>query len=503
MPPDPEKQEAGVGAEASEAPEEAGGESADAKKTQEARHDLGDETAKDTSEPKAERNEKFRNLAKDLPNNKWKEAYFQLLEQTEKHPELNGQLTDAVLAMMLFLAKYAHYMDRIPGFFEGSLNNDVNLKDEKLSEEEIATVVNQKKGAPKETLTEEQKEKFKAMGVEKASVSYVANKLFGMTDVDSPHQLAAKILHAKKTVETGEVDEDLEPETEEIPCYKSVNLDFLKENGMPFGTVLIFTPNEQKGEKVTAYATGNGDEIEFIDGNGDITRANLNLNNKESALISSQWDLQIALVPKFNSDPDYFAKHPKDFDVRLTEPAKAEAKPATTPEVKPEAPKAEPEKKPVSLKTSKELKDLKEKIGEDFGDLVDLVNFEGEVFEGEAVGLDFMNQKDIILVQVSEMLDKKLVEVSKPGELERLTEFFAEAAGGTVDLGSFIADVYTTSMLQVVEESFKEVYPLSDKLPKKDEYEIGYKVEVVDGGVGFKTEFKVDEAFEADYKKLT
>ncbi|MEK7547567.1 MAG: hypothetical protein AAB540_01600, partial [Patescibacteria group bacterium] len=324
----------------------------------EARRELGDETAQDAATAEYPLDK----LARSLPQNKWTDMYFQLVEQVKLHPELNGPFTNTCLAMMLLAAKYAKYMDMIPGAFTKSLDVEEDLKDKKLSEGEIDTVLKKEKSAPQETLTDERKNAFKASGIEAASAKYVAGKLFGMTDVDSPQLLSAKIAHATKTVtETKkEKDKDGNPIVVEsqIPYYKSVNLDFLKKNGMPFGTVLVFTPDPETGAKVTAYATGNGDEVEFIDTNGEIKRANLSLNDQVSTLIASPYRLQAAFVPLFNSDPEYFAKYPKEVDARLTEPAEtsapvaADAKPADG--AKPEAgaevkPEVQPDAKLVPV----------------------------------------------------------------------------------------------------------------------------------------------------------
>lgn len=324
---------------------------ADKAKGAEARQDLGDETAKDTAGDASIDN--LIKIAKTLPENKFTIMFFTMVEQMVKHPELTGQFSTAVLAITLWLAKYAKYMDMIPGAFNESLK-DEGLKDKKLSEKEAKAVLEKKNGEPQKTLTEDEKKSYADMGIEKASASYVANKLFGMTDVDSPRTLAAKIAHATKTV-TENKWEVVDGETKkvavgiELPYYKSVNLDFLGENGMPFGTVIIFTPDKETGAKVTAYATGDGDEIEFVDDKGDIKRANLNLKDKATSLIPSNWSFQAAFVPLFNSDPEYFANRSDWVDGRLTEEAKpeAETKPAEAKPAEAEPAKPAAEAKPV------------------------------------------------------------------------------------------------------------------------------------------------------------
>ncbi|OGJ42864.1 hypothetical protein A3B60_04045 [Candidatus Peregrinibacteria bacterium RIFCSPLOWO2_01_FULL_39_12] len=161
----------------------------------------------------------------------------------------------------------------------------------------------------------------------------------------------------------------------------------------------------------------------------------------------------------------------------------------------------------ITAKTSEYLKDLKDSIGKDFEGLVNLVNFEGEVFEGEVSGGDFMKQKEVVSKAVLEKLKVKMEEQGLLKEdLDNLINFVWGLHGAApldVDSLKFIADVYTTSMLQSVEDGFKEMYPLFDeKLTGGDKYKIGYKINVANGGVSFLTEFKGGEAFEADYKKL-
>jgi hypothetical protein len=166
----------------------------------------------------------------------------------------------------------------------------------------------------------------------------------------------------------------------------------------------------------------------------------------------------------------------------------------------------EAKKESVTAKTSEYLKGLKDSIGKDFEGLVGLVDFDGEVFEGEVVGGDFMKQKEVISGEVLKKLNAKAEEQGYSfGDLADLINFVWGLQGEApldVDSLKFIADVYTTSMLQSVDAGFKEIYPLFDVLPSKDKCKIGYKISVANGGVSFLTEFKGDEAFEADYKKL-
>jgi hypothetical protein len=527
MTPDPGKQKVDVAPKAPEAAKpaeapkgvDAAKETAKADNTG-ARHDLSDETAQETVAGEYPLDA----LAKSLPQNKWTEMYFQLVEQVKLHPELNGQFTHAALAMLLWAAKYAHYADMIPGAFTASLDTEENLKGEKLAGKEIETAISKKKEDPQEALTDEQKNAFKASGIEKASAKYVAGKLFGMTDVDSPQLLSAKIIHVTKTVtETKEETKDGETENvtveSEIPYYKSVNLEFLKKNGMPFGTVIVFTPDPETGAKVTAYATGNGDEVEFIDANGEIKRANLSLNDQVSTLIPSQFRFQAAFVPLFNSDPQYFAEHPKDFDARLTEPAKAvevpappgeAVRPAETAEsardrrtiegVKSEVAKlAEP-----APKTSEPLKNFNEEIAKNFPELANLLNFEGEVFESWAA-CNFTETEGLIYPKILDIVDNRLSAIGNSVDFEKLAGFMSNLTETTIkihELVQFIAETYTAYMLQSVDGSFREKYPLVEALPNKDKYQIKYKVTVVDGGDSFITEFRVGDVFVADYKRL-
>ncbi|OGJ42156.1 hypothetical protein A3I58_03700 [Candidatus Peregrinibacteria bacterium RIFCSPLOWO2_02_FULL_39_10] len=513
-PPDPEKKDEGAKApegqkpadvaKPAEAPKvaEAAKEVAKASNA-EARQDLGDEHAQGAVKPSEAEETGLDKLANSLPQNKWTEMYRQLALQVKEHPELNGSFTNAALVMLLWAAKYAHYMDMIPGVFVASLDKEENLKDEKLSEKEIETVISKKKEDPQEVLTDEQKNAFKASGIEKASAKYVAGKLFGMTDVDSPQLLSAKIAHATKTVTETEKGTDVNGATVEVPVerkipyYKSVNLESLKKNGMPFGTVIVFTPDPETGAKVTAYATGNGDEVEFIDTNGEIRRANLNLNDQVDALISSNSRLQVAFVPLFNSDPEYFAKHPKDFDARLTEPVKPEdvAGAGTEPVKAPE---------PAVPKTSEPLKNFNEEIAKHFPELANLLNFEGEVFEGWAT-CNFTEKEGLIYPKILEIVDDRLSAIGNSVDFEKLAGFMSDLTETTIkihELVQFIAETYTAYMLQSVDDSFREKYPLVGALPNKDKYQIEYKVTVVDGGDKFITEFKVGDVFVADYKKL-
>ncbi|MEK7548190.1 MAG: hypothetical protein AAB540_04815 [Patescibacteria group bacterium] len=167
----------------------------------------------------------------------------------------------------------------------------------------------------------------------------------------------------------------------------------------------------------------------------------------------------------------------------------------------------EAKKESVTARTSEYLKDLKDSIGKDFEGLVGLVDFDGEVFEGEVVGGDFVGQKEAVSEKVLKKLKTKVFEQGySTQDLDNLINFVWGLQGAApleVDSLKFIADVYTTSMLQSVDAGFKEMYSLSwEKSPDKDKYKIGYKINVANGGVSFLTEFKGDDVFEAGYKKL-
>ena len=138
-PPDPEKKDEGAKApegqkpadvaKPAEAPKvaEAAKEVAKASNA-EARQDLGDEHAQGAVKPSEAEETGLDKLANSLPQNKWTEMYRQLALQVKEHPELNGSFTNAALVMLLWAAKYAHYMDMIPGVFVASLDKEENLK---------------------------------------------------------------------------------------------------------------------------------------------------------------------------------------------------------------------------------------------------------------------------------------------------------------------------------------------------------------------------------------
>lgn len=251
-------------------------------------------------------------LEEELPDNKWSQAYFQLKRQIAEDPTMRGPMTEAFLSIMLIAAKYYKYADMVPGAFLTRLKEDDDVKDKKLSDDEIRKIVEAKRDEAREKAAfdavkahiEEQKLAGKKIGLEKASTKYACRALWGIDDIDDASTLAAKLLHSKK--ETADAN---------FPLYRQSTLAALKKQGMPFGTVLIFVPKAMNADKAVAYATGNADEIKYFDTakNAEVT---VKLSDASSPILS-EFSLLAAFVPKFNSDAAYFEKHKDELDEGL------------------------------------------------------------------------------------------------------------------------------------------------------------------------------------------
>lgn len=230
----------------------------------------------------------------ELPDNKYSRALKMLKDEVTANPTLKGPLVNAAMSILALASRYAGFADMLPGGFVARLRTDEDLKDKKFEDDELKKVLRMDKAATaakEQTIADElAKEKH---GTEKASTMYVSQALFGISNIEDASQLAARLLNTKK-----------QTDGKDVSYYKTVGMEDLKRDGMPFGTVLIFARSIRSPEKTVAYATGNGDEFRFYDAEqAKVVTARL---KDEKSPIKSSFALQVAFRPKFNSDPDYF-----------------------------------------------------------------------------------------------------------------------------------------------------------------------------------------------------
>lgn len=256
-----------------------------------------------TPEVVAAAGEKVDKIEAELPPGEWTDAFKAVKAEIDANPEMQGPLANGILALLALAAKYMRYADILPGRFLSRIENDEKLKGEKFKDEELKKIVEAKRNEARE---EAAKEKAKTLreangdpvGIERASTKYACLALWGIdSGIEDADALAAKLLNTSKKA----ADET------EIAYFRKADFAALKRDGMPFGTVLIFTPELKRAEKVVAIATGNGGEYQYFDpAKGGVQTFNL---KDEGSPLRSSFNLQAAFVPTFNSDADYFAQH--------------------------------------------------------------------------------------------------------------------------------------------------------------------------------------------------
>lgn len=229
----------------------------------------------------------------ELPQGEWTDTYKAVKAEIDANPEMQGPLANGILALLALAAKYSRYADIIPGRFLSRIEKDEKLKEKKFSNEELKKVVEAKKDQAREDGAKAKAAALKEangdpVGIERASTKYACSALWGIDNgIEDADTLAAKLLHTA--------------------YFRKADFGALKRDGMPFGTVLIFTPKFDKAEKVIAIATGNGGEYRYFDpAKGSVQICNL---KDEGSPLRSSFNLQAAFVPTFNSDANYFAQH--------------------------------------------------------------------------------------------------------------------------------------------------------------------------------------------------
>lgn len=270
----------------------------------------------------------------DIPDNKYGEAYKLLKAEMKDNPEMNNQLGNLALALLSLASRFVGYQDMFSGEFLKRLDDDPALREQTLSDgdiQKIRTGKGQKPVDPDEKL----QRRYGDAGIAKASTMYASMHLIGV-EIEDTSVFAAKLKNARKKIPNHPKDPI------EVPYYRTADLDSLKSNGMPYGTVIIFTGSIWKAQKITAFATGNGDECAYYDPRQGEKRT-FRLNGPDSP-IKIGAVIQAALVPQFNSDAEYFTQHQDQLDQQLEEPqAAASTAPAVATQSNPtDAPASQP-----------------------------------------------------------------------------------------------------------------------------------------------------------------
>ncbi len=224
---------------------------------------------------------------------------------SELADSIKGTELDTPMARNLIagFAALLSYFDLYGGHYDSKLDTDEAYKGQKLDEKtELPKVLTVKKTDPVPEVGDKVEE-YRKMGVQKASTMFATQWLLGVA-FDDPDLLAAKLRHTSKMVAE-----------KPVKYYREVNLAQLQQQGMPFGTVVIFVPEIlktidgqiQSQEKVVAVATGNQDEVRYVAADGTMQLGHLGARDGKKPLVASDINLVAAFVPAFNSDSDFFS----------------------------------------------------------------------------------------------------------------------------------------------------------------------------------------------------
>lgn len=231
-----------------------------------------------------------------LPDNKWSRTLTAYDKEAKRLGLEGSPLTNGIRTIFALMAMYSHVGDLVGGNYVERLDNDDNLKNQKLSDDDLAKILAAKK--PDKLPAPANAETLKKKGLGAASTIHACQTLWGISGISDPDVLSAKLHHAEKKV--GD---------ENVPYYRSPTFNELTAQGMPYGTVLVFKPDFLKADTIVAYATGNGTECQYFDAeSGSVKTFSLATADGQADDKSpiSSFNLLTAFVPKFNSDPDWF-----------------------------------------------------------------------------------------------------------------------------------------------------------------------------------------------------
>lgn len=198
----------------------------------------------------------------DLPDNEYSEQYRAKKAEFEAGNEGTNPMQALYLAFLLMAAKYSHLAYVLmPGSYQNEIWESDKYKNMVL-EGEGDQDQKSKVLAPNPTRTAEQiAEDFAnearnqgRLGKEKASTRFVANVLWGITDIYDAATLCAKLVHTKRFASDGK----------DVNLYRfGPSFDVFKANPIKKGTLIVFMPEPMKGEKVVAYATDGEGNFEY------------------------------------------------------------------------------------------------------------------------------------------------------------------------------------------------------------------------------------------------
>lgn len=253
-----------------------------------------------------------------LPDNEWSRQYYDLQKQAKENPNMQGPLMGFALAALKLAAKYAKYTDMMPGAFSSRVAKSEELKDVKLDPKRAAELVDahvNKKGKTEEdakkelaALKEKEKTGGPKLGIERAATKFVANVLWDIDDFTDTGTLAANLLHTTKGGQA--LYKEMDREKEDITK--------LAPSDVQRGTLIIFIPKFENGEKVVAYATGVEDEFKYYDLEtpSDPIKT-FKLRDNDSPLKSLKTTVQMIMIPNVKAYRDAKEEAPaEDIEVK-------------------------------------------------------------------------------------------------------------------------------------------------------------------------------------------
>ncbi len=233
----------------------------------------------------------------------------QLQEMAKKTPSRFSTAIISIAEMMIKIKKMFNGV--LPQDFGKDLDTG-NYAKLTFKKEEVEKIMEIDKPDSLEKMDQEKREALKKYleslaTMEEASTAYVSSML-GVDRMTSAKSLAAKLQHA-------EINGD--------KCYGQINFYALTtvKTSVPEGAVLFFKPKKEgeespfsvealtdavkpSGDLIAAVATGNGHEFRYYD---SVTKTEKTFDLKKDGLVDF-FAFREAYMPRFNTDPDYFAE---------------------------------------------------------------------------------------------------------------------------------------------------------------------------------------------------
>ncbi len=230
-----------------------------------------------------------------LPEGKWANAYDKAIELRERYRDpTSRQIAMLAAQFCAWMAINGEGILSLFSNFKDKLNNDDYSKEKFKTKEVDSLMTHALRTIPLNDASGFKAADYEGLSKAHGSLKYVSLILFGPGNkIPNQKVLAARLLHSKTGIHKYYGEKTLEELTK-------------PDRDIPRGTVIFFTPNGTN-DILVAYAMGDRKKfVYYIPGLDEPEIFDLDPTSSKCP-IQTEFDLKLAFVPNFNTDPSYFS----------------------------------------------------------------------------------------------------------------------------------------------------------------------------------------------------